>query len=70
MVLKAFDYPKKVLPRKAGKVRKNGKSKIVTDTPEKLEMEQKENEKKRKSSLKRAKGIKIILTSAIILFWQ
>ncbi|XP_044764429.1 uncharacterized protein LOC123320994 [Coccinella septempunctata] len=55
-----FGYPK-AKPRKTSNPRKRGKSIIATDTPEKLEIENKFLEKKRKESLRMAKRTKRML---------
>lgn len=57
-----FGFPK-AQPRKKMSTRKKGRSKIVTDTPEKMLIEEQYNEKKRKESLKLSKSTKRKLTS-------
>lgn len=56
-----FGFPK-AQPRKKVLIKKKGRSKIVTDTPEKTIIEEQYNEKKRKESLKLSKNTKRKLT--------
>lgn len=58
-----FGYPK-AEPRKNLKIRRKGRSKIVTDTPEKLEIEEKYHEKKRKEAISLSKSTKRRLTES------